>query len=252
MTGLLRKLYSSLSVFVCLTACGQPHYDYVEFPDISPDENIIYHAGFTVSYNSSTLIPKWVAYELTADEVAGENPRSGSFGMDPDFSGRQAMREDYSYSGWDKGHMAPAADMKWSSQAMYESFYLTNICPQDHTLNEKDWQSLEKKVRGWATEFGQVYVICGPIVGQNKFGTIGGNNVVVPDAFFKAVMVPFEDTYKTIAFVMFNEPEHHSLREYAMSVNELEELIGMDFFPILSDKDEEAIESEKDFKAWKL
>lgn len=246
----LKQTIILLSIMtVSVTACGQS-YEYVEFPDVQPNETLIYHTGYTVSYDTKALIPKWIAYELTAEEVAGEFPRSGSFGMDPDFHGRQAMREDYSYSGWDKGHMAPAADMKWSSQTMYESFYLTNICPQNHTLNERDWQTLEKWVREWAQTFGRIYVICGPIIGSNKYGTIGDNEVVVPDAFFKAILAPYETTYISAAFVMPNEPEHHNMRDYTLSVNELEAMLGMDFFPILDDKDEEKIESFVDFKKW--
>ena len=159
---------------------------------------------------------------------------------------------DYSNSGWDKGHMAPTADMKWSEQSMYESFYLTNICPQNHTLNERDWLTLEKRVRGWAEEYGSVYVVCGPIVGTNKYGKIGRNRVVVPDAFFKAVMVPEGKSYKTIAFIMMNESEHHTLKEYALSVNKLEEITGMDFFPSLGDREEEIIEDQVDLRSWNI
>ena len=239
-------------MLILIASCNTGNYGYIEMPYVEPDENIIYHAGYTTSYDTTTLIPKWVAYELTAEEVQGEFPRSGSFGMDPDFTGRQAMREDYSYSGWDKGNMAPAADMKWSEKSMYESFYLTNICPQNHTLNERDWQTLEKRVRSWAVEYGSIYVVCGPIVGSNKFGKIGENGVVVPDAFFKAVMVPEGKSYKTIAFIMMNESEHHTLKEYALSVNKLEEITGIDFFPALGDREEEAIEDQLDLRSWNI
>ncbi|MCQ2182165.1 MAG: DNA/RNA non-specific endonuclease [Bacteroidales bacterium] len=102
-----------------------------------------------------------MAYELTSEEVDGRVPRAGGFSMDLNYEGTQAMREDYSNSGWDKGHMAPAADMKWSQQAMYECFPLTNICPQNHELNGKDWQNLEKLCRTWAKEYGKVYIVCG-------------------------------------------------------------------------------------------
>ena len=119
----------------------------LELPKITAQDNVIIYTGFTVSYNTSTLIPNWVAYELTATEVEGQYPRKGQFGQDFSFRGRQAMREDYSNSGWDKGHMCPAADLKWSEKTMYESFYLTNICPQNHELNSTDWLTLEKLAR---------------------------------------------------------------------------------------------------------
>ena len=114
----------------------------MELPAINSSDVVLVYNGFVVNYNTKRLIPNWVAYELTAEEVVGEVPRAKGFSMDLDYKERQAMREDYSNTGWDKGHMAPAGDMKWSQTAMTESFYLTNICPQNHDLNGKDWQSM--------------------------------------------------------------------------------------------------------------
>ena len=234
-------------------------HDYVQFneyayeiPALKKTDKVIVYEGFTLSYNSKTLIPNWVAYELTSSEVDGQYPRGNGFGMDLDYKGRQAMREDYSNSGWDKGHMAPAADMKWSRTAMYESFYLTNICPQDHELNGNDWLTLEKLGREWAKRFGSVYIVCGPIIGNNYYGTIGNNKVVVPDAFYKAFLVVQDHRYHAIGFIMPNESKHHRIQEYALSVNELEEKIGIDLFPNIDDSIEEMIESDLYFKFWNL
>lgn len=214
-----------------------------ELPAISSSDSIIIYQGFVVSYDSEHLIPQWVAYELTSDEVDGTVSRSGSFGMDLNYKGRQATREDYSYSGWDKGHMAPAADMKWSQEAMWESFYLTNVCPQNHEFNGGDWLALEKKVREVAKRYGHVYVICGPIIGNNKCGSIGANNVTVPDKFFKAFLVEAADGFHSIAFVMDNSGEHHALSDYILTVNELEKLTGIDLFVNLPDDIEDSVEN---------
>lgn len=249
---IVRKLILIFFTMFLLVSCNSKYYNNFEIPAVGPNDNIIFHTGFTVSYDTATLIPKWVAYELTAEEAQGEFPRSKTFCSDPDFNGRQAIRDDYSNSGWDKGHMAPAADMKWSEESMLESFYLTNICPQNHSLNERDWQTLEKKVRGWAFEYGCIYVVCGPIIGANQYGTIGANRVVVPDAFFKALMVPEGKSYKTIAFIMMNSNERHSIKEYALSVNELEKITGIDFFPHLNDREEELIENQVNCKSWNI
>ena len=251
-----------VTIFLCLNVKAQSitarhenvpfNESGLEIPALREIDKVIVYEGFTLSYNSTTLIPNWVAYELTSSEVDGTYPRGNGFGMDLNYNGKQAMREDYSNSGWDKGHMAPAADMKWSRTAMYESFFLTNICPQDHDLNGNDWLTLEKLVREWAKQFGNVYVICGPIIGNNVYGTIGDNNVVVPDAFFKAILVVQGFHYHAIAFIMQNESVHHRIQEYALTVNDLEAICGLDLFPNIDDSIEEIIESDLYLKFWGL
>lgn len=226
----------------------------LELPEIKSNDTLIVHSGYICRYNSGTLIPNWVAYELTAEEVHGQYKRSGSFGMDPYFPGRQAMREDYSNSGWDKGHMVPAADMKWSREAMYESFFLTNICPQNHFLNEKAWLSIEQIVRQVADENGSVWVICGPIIKENQYGSIGAQNVVVPDAFFKALLtyLPEKDTFASISFVLQNNGEIQSLNDSAMSIVDLEIILHMDLFCSLERKIKKKVKSRFDLKCWKI
>ena len=149
---------------------------------------ILSYKGFTVSYNNNTRLPNWVAYELTATEVAGDLPRKDKFRPDPAANGPQANREDYRNSGWDRGHMAPAADMKWDAEAMGESCYFTNICPQNPQLNGGDWKELEDKCRKWAEKHGRIYIACGPIILGNEHGTIGANEVIIPDKFYKVVL----------------------------------------------------------------
>ena len=124
----------------------------LEIPSTVPGSRVVKHGAYVTSYNTETLIPDWVAYELTADEADARRDREGvEFRMDPDLRGcTQAMREDYSGSGWTKGHLMPAADAAFSSTAMSETFYFTNICPQNEVLNAGDWQYLEKRVRSWA------------------------------------------------------------------------------------------------------
>lgn len=254
-----RILITMLCMLVSLCASAQgkrgpsePKLDksLLELPSIKNGDEILVYKGFVVNYNTKRLIPNWVAYELTAEEVEGQVSRSNNFSMDLNYKGKQAMREDYSNSGWDKGHMAPAADMKWSQDAMYESFYLTNICPQNHELNGKDWQTLEKKCREWATKYGKVYIVCGPVVYNNRYGTIGNQKVVIPDSFFKAVLAPDGKGFKSIAFVMENTSAKQPLKNSVVSVNDVELLIGYDLFTNLNDKIEEAVESMNDLSHW--
>lgn len=223
----------------------------MELPAVEEDDILLEHSGYISSYNAAAKIPEWVAYELTAEETRGEAERGDRmFRMDPSYRKTQAMREDYSGSDWTKGHMAPAADFRWDSDAMDETFYLTNICPQAQELNAGDWEYLERRVRYWAKEYGKVWVVCGPIIGQNRYGRIGQHNVVVPDAFFKAVMVYTGFSYSAIGFVMGNDSERYYLKDCALSINELENITGLDFFPALDDSFEEDVEAGYNPAVW--
>lgn len=225
----------------------------MEIPALGTAGRIVRHGAFVSSYNTETLIPDWVAYELTAEETEGRQSRDGmEFRMDPDLRGcTQAMREDYSGSGWSKGHLIPAADAAFSSNTMAETFYFTNICPQDEVLNAGDWQYLEKRVRNWANRYGSVWVVTGPIVGDNRYGTIGDRDVVVPDSFYKALLIRKKNgSYSAIAFVMDNDDERYYLRDCCMTVDELEALTGFDFFPALDDTIEEKVEGKIRLSDW--
>lgn len=223
----------------------------MEIPTGRNDVNVLVYDGYVSSYNTSTLIPDWVAYELTADETYGDAGREDKmFSMDPDFKKKQAMREDYKNSGWTKGHMAPAADFRWDDDAMTETFYFQNCCPQNEELNANDWEYLERQVRRWAKEFGKVWVVTGPIIGDNIYGTIGDRDVVVPDSFFKAVLACKNGKYRSIAFIMNNDSERYYLQDCALSVDELEKITGIDFYPALDDNFEESVESVYKLSDW--
>ena len=223
----------------------------LELPAERQGDRIMTYQGYVSSYNPETLIPDWVAYELTDEETRGEATRENKdFSMDMNYRGKQAMREDYWGSGWTRGHMAPAADFMWDDSAMSETFYFMNICPQREELNNKDWQYLEKQVRAWARQYGKVWVVSGPIVGDNIYGTIGKDHVVVPDAFYKVVMVHDGKRYQAIAFVMGNDAERYWLQDCALTVDELEQRTGIDFYPALPDDIEADTESRYDFSVW--
>lgn len=164
----------------------------------------------------------------------------------------QADNYDYRGAGWSRGHMAPAGDFKWDDGAMWDTFYYTNCCPQDEKLNNGSWNVLENKVRSWARQFGSIYIVTGPIVGQNQGGKIGKHQVVVPDAFFKAVLTYSNDKYHGIAFVMFNNSTTQRLPESYLSINEVEKILGLDLFPALDDSVEEIVEEDVDLEFWKI
>ena len=226
----------------------------VEIPAKLKDrqEQIITHIGYTVSYNAHWKIPNWVAYELTKEEVSGSMSRSDRFVPDPSVPYRSsATTDDYKYSGWDRGHMAPAGDMKWSEQAMRESFYLSNVCPQNRNLNAGIWNDLEIHVRRLAAQKGSIYVVCGPIVSKQP-KTIGANKVAIPDAFFKVLLQHHRGEWCAIAFVFPNESGRKLLSTYAMSVDEVQTITGIDFFPTLPYAVQASIKSKVDFTKWNI
>lgn len=212
-------------------------------------EQIIHHTGYTVSYNKKWKIPNWVSYELTRQETRGNEKRTNQFIADPSIEGIAATNIDYSHSGFDKGHMAPAADMKWSNSAMKESFYFSNMCPQHPQLNRRAWKNLEEKIRDWAVADSAIIIICGPIV-EKETKTIGKNRVTVPKQFFKVILSPFAKPIRAIGFLFDNTQSTNSLPSYVVSVDSIENLTGMDFFAPLPDEIEKEIEKTSSFKQW--
>ena len=231
---------------------GLMSVDSIEIPRITDnrDSQIISHTGYTVSYNKSTRLPNWVAYELTNEEVNGTCKRNSRFYQDPDVEGRQAENADYRNTGWDKGHIAPAGDMKWDEQAMMESGYFTNVCPQNHNLNGGDWRSLEEKCRDLARRYGSVYIVAGPVVGEAKNGCLGANLVAIPDGFFKVLMIYHNEAYEGVGFYFENVAGHNPLRVYVKTIDEIEALTGIDFFYALPDKLEEEVERTVNEEIW--
>ncbi len=219
----------------------------VEMPAYDTTEDIVEHLGYTASYNHTTLCPDWVAWELTAEEASGQVEGQYPFSRDPQVAFPKASREDYAHSGWDKGHMAPRADMKWNQKALEESYYFTNVCPQDHEMNSQAWRKIEEMTRRLARRYGSVYVVCGPIYTTCSFGTIGQGGVQVPDAFFKALAVSTPEGYRTVGFLVENSRQDGSPRRYAVSVDSVEAVVGRNLFPSVP----EAAEADYDWNEWK-
>ena len=218
----------------------------LEIPVINKGKQgqILQRTGYTLSYDSKNKTPQWVAWELTKEETKGKEERSTEFYPDPDVIGTQVVTYDYSHSGYDRGHMAPAGDMKWSKQAMQESFYMSNICPQDHNLNTEDWNDLEMKTREWARQYGKVYVVCGPIYTGKRNEYIGEHRVKVPDAFFKVILINNNKKQNALGFLFENKAGENPLEKYLVPVDQIEKITGLDFFSALPDELENQLEAE--------
>ena len=213
-------------------------------------EIILHRKGYTVSYNPTTKIPNWVAWHLTADHTSGQAKRKGvEFHEDTDVPEPRANTFDYMQSGYDRGHMCPAGDNKWDMEAMEQSFLFSNICPQNHNLNTGDWNGMEQQCRWWAKDFGDIYIVCGPILFNQKHKTIGKNKVVVPEAFFKVVLC-MKGTPKAIGFIYRNAEGGRPWGDYVNTVDQVERITGYDFFPALPDSIENKIEAHADLSEW--
>jgi len=197
------------------------------------------YKGFTAYFDASARLPRCVVYELTLAETLGNEPRAKGFERDPSVDGCPDPK-DYAGSGLDRGHLAPAADMKWDAQAMRESFLMTNICPQDKSLNEGGWNRLEEKVREWTRRDSALIIAAGPVIEPDLPRTPGG--VAIPRQFFKVILSPHSQPMRAIAFVYRNATSNGRLREYAVSVDSVERLTGIDFFSALPDEVEQRVE----------
>ena len=206
------------------------------------------YSGFTSYFNPETHIPNCVAYEIIESETTGDEPRKKSFEADHTIDGC-AESSDYRNSGYDRGHMAPAADMKWSKEAMEESFLMTNICPQVKSLNSGIWHRLEQRVREWAARDSSIIVVCGPIFTPGKpVEQIGEIGVAVPHRFFKALYAPGRNI--GIAFIFDNDKVKGELRKYAVTIDSVERETRLDLFYNLPDDIENEVENQCNYKLW--
>lgn len=212
----------------------------IECPQTFAEEHIYQHTAYTFSYNEAHEQANWVAYLLTKAHLNGGEERTDHFIEDPLVLTGTAGAQDYSKSGYDRGHLAPAADMSWSEKVMQESFYYSNMSPQLPGFNRGIWKRLEEQVRSWAAQLDSLYIITGPVL-TPFLPKIGPNGVSVPQYYFKALISV--KAKKGIAFLMPNNKSELSIMEYAMSIDQLEKSLGRDLFIALPDQLEQKLES---------
>lgn len=243
----LRLLF--VSVLITFIANAQQTHTSIEIPAHQANEKLISHAGYTLSYNEKYEQANWVAYELTSAETNSIYNRSNQFLKDPKVKTGSAENSDYAGSGYDRGHLAPAGDMGWSEKSMVESFYYSNMSPQVPSFNRGIWKNAESFTREAAIENHAIYVVTGPVF-TSDMSTIGKNKVAVPHAYYKVILDYSEPEFKAIAFVIPNEASKLPLQHFAVSINEVEQITGLDFFPLLTDSVESKLESSFDINLW--
>lgn len=247
-----------IGICIGLLTIGQSYaQNNLEIPALrkGKKELILKRAAYTLSFDKEMNIPRWVAWKLNKERLVERVSRKGyRFSPDPNLNEREAVvTQDYANSGYDRGHMFPAGDGKWSAQAMRESFYMTNICPQHPKLNGGDWHELEQACRRWAAK-GEIYIVCGPILYKgNKPQFIGKEHKVrVPEAFFKVILAGVKQGKpRAIGFIYKNVAGDKPMTKYVNSIDEVERITGIDFFPGLPDEVENRIEREYNWMEWK-
>ena len=231
-------------IFFPLTTFSQVFIDYL--PTKTNNGEIVNHTYFSLSYSEQHEQSEWVFYEIKKERILGLVNRTDDFRIDDKISSKSATLSDYRRSGYDRGHLAPAADFSFNTIAMSESFYMSNMSPQSPYFNRGIWKNLESLVRNWAVN-SSIYVVTGPVL-DDCSTTIGENNVCVPESYYKVIYNSLEQ--KMIAFVLLNEKGEYNLSHYVTSVDYVESITGIDFFPVLEEKLENELESEVNKENW--
>ena len=220
-----------------------------DFLPSSTTNEIVKHDYYTLSYNEKHEQAEWVAYELKRIYIKNNNFKRPFFIEDPKVKTGSADWRNYKNSGYDKGHLCPAGDMEFSIDGYNDTFFTSNISPQAHDFNSGVWNRLEQKVRYWAEKYDGIYVVTGGVL-QDSLETIGKENVSVPKYFYKVLLDISGGEFKMIAFLVPNEDSNKPLYSFVVSVDRIEKMTGIDFFPKLEDKIENHLEKSSDYKSW--
>jgi endonuclease G len=225
------------------------NWDEFDFYPTSTTGQVIRHNFYSLSYHEEHEQAEWVAYELKDSYFSNSDFKRPYFIEDPKVKTGSADWRNYKNSGYDRGHLCPAGDMKFSKKAYNETFYTSNISPQESDFNAGVWNRLEQKVRYWADKYDGLYVVTGGILEPN-LKTIGEEDVSVPDYFYKVLLDVYNDKPRMIAFLLPHKNSERPLYELVVSVDEIEELTGIDFFHHLPDDIEDKVEKSADYKSW--
>ncbi len=241
---MIKKILLSLFLLISLSGFSQ---DYKYLPTHTGE--IIKHKNYILSYSEKFEQAEWVAYELSSNETVGLIKRDDDFRPDPVVKTGSANLKDYKGSGYDRGHLAPAADMGFSAAAMSESFYMSNMSPQKPSFNRGIWKNLETQVRNWAKVYDKIYVVTGGVL-KSGLPFIGENRVAVPEKYYKIIFREKGSHAEMIAFLLANMKSEQPLSSFVVSVDEIEKLTGVDFFPQLPDGIENKLEAQRSAQNW--
>jgi endonuclease G len=243
-------------LFFVFSSCAQEEEptlrSAVQSTDYTPQPSLGYtiqHSYYTLSYSSTHRQAEYAYYYLSPESILGGQERTDDFRVDPKVISNPVKSTDYQGSGYDRGHLCPAADMALNLTAMSETFYMSNMSPMAASFNRGIWSRLEDWVREEALGNGGLYVVTGPIL-TSSCGSIKGS-ITVPCSFYKIVFIGgFQP--KMLGFVLSNAGASGSLQAFAVSVDEIEKKTGLDFFPQLENTLEQSLESKVNLSGWRF
>ncbi len=221
----------------------------LEYPELKIGETITKHFAYSLSYNEEHEQPNWVAYQFTRSETVEAVERKDKFIEDPFISTGSATYNDYKGNKYDRGHLAPAADMLFDKRAMEESFYYSNMSPQKHSFNNGVWKKLEKQVRDWAKLYDTIYVVTGPVL-THGLPTIGHNKVSVPEYYYKIILKYSPPDIRGIGFIVPVNATNKNLKTYAVTIDSVENFTNINFYYLLPDINETKIEETLSVSLW--
>ncbi|MDA8571058.1 DNA/RNA non-specific endonuclease [Schleiferiaceae bacterium] len=211
--------------------------------------DIVSHEYYTLSYSEAHEQAEWVYYTLNCNQLKSDVERKDNFRADHKIKTLSAQLSDYRGSGYDRGHLAPAADMKYNSNSMSESFFMSNMSPQAPSFNRGVWRRIEKQFRDWGYRYGELVIVTGPVLKGKNYGSIGFNKVTIPQWYYKVAIDP--DNYqRNIAILIENKGSTKSIRDFVVTIDYLEEVTGIDFFYNLADEVQGSFESSTHPSLW--
>ncbi len=263
-----RKLYSLLALLILVAVYAYDAYfdkkievQHIEsgtavktdtnefFLPTSTTGQVVHHEGYSLSYSEAHEQAEWVAYELKKSHLSNTNFKRPYFEVDKAVKTKAAHWRNYKQSGYDRGHLCPAGDRRYSKAAHDETFLTSNISPQKHDFNAGIWNRLEQKTRYWASKYDSVFVVTGGVL-KGNMKTIGEERVAVPNQFYKVLIDTNADETKMLAFLIPHQESNEPLYNFVVSVDTIEALTGIDFFYELDDELENKLEASTDYKQW--
>lgn len=213
--------------------------------------SLVEHDHFMLSYNEAYEQAEWVAYMLKKSHLTYDDRKRPYFIEDPKVKTKSADWRNYKGSGYDRGHLCPAGDRRFSEYAYNETFYTSNISPQDRDFNSGMWNRLEMQVRRWAKNYGEIFVVTGGVL-EDGLNEIGDEDVAVPKYYYKIVAKGSKENLKVLAFLMPNRESSEALQNFVVPVDRIEKVTGLNFFEQLSDKIESELEGKSSLRGWKF